>query len=281
MNKNQHIWYYATLGIIFLLLSAFYSYIQYWIPSLQVYKDIIRVAYTICTTLIILSALANTISFIFHEIKIYISGKHPVVKKFLPIIRFILLTILWVFGWFIILKELGVNINGILTWAGIWGAIFAIASKDVVANLLWSLSLIFSKAFWIGDTIRVQWLEWIVDEVTLNYTKVIWMDGKLIFIPNRSLLSEKIENLTRRKFIRYEWKIPFTRVSSALVIEKRLAIIREELEKSGYEDISLNITEITMNDIVYTIGGNTKEGSQEFFESFHRFIVKHIPQKSA
>ena len=107
------------------------------------------------------------------------------------------------------------------------------------------------------------------------------MDGKLIFIPNRSLLSEKIENLTRRKFIRYEWKIPFTRVSSALVIEKRLAIIREELEKSGYEDISLNITEITMNDIVYTKSGNTKEGNQEFFESFHRFIVKHIPQKSA
>ncbi len=246
----------------------------------QTYKDIIRIGYTVSTTLIILSALANTISFIFYEVKIHVSLKHPVVKKFIPIFRFILLAILWIIWVFIILKELQVNISGILAGAWLWWAIFALASKDIVANLLWSLSLVFSKVFAIWDSISVQWMEWVVEEVTLNYTKITSLNGKVVFIPNRTLLSEKIENLTRRKYTQYQWKIPFTRTSTSTLIEKKLGIIRDELKKNEWiHDITTTVSDITMNDIIYTISGNIETDNQEYYEMFHNFILHNIPRK--
>jgi small-conductance mechanosensitive channel len=73
---------------------------------------------------------------IFHEIKHAFSLEHLVIRKFLPTIRFITLLITWIIGGFIILEEIGVNTSGLLAGAGIGGVMFALASKDIIANLL-------------------------------------------------------------------------------------------------------------------------------------------------
>lgn len=66
-----------------------------------------------------------------------------------------------------------------------------------------------SRTFEIGETIRVKNLEGIVEEINLNYTKIMSDEGKVVFMPNRVLNTEQIENLSRRRFYVYVFKIPF------------------------------------------------------------------------
>lgn len=66
-----------------------------------------------------------------------------------------------------------------------------------------------SKTFEIGETIRVKNLEGIVEEINLNYTKIMSTEGKVVFMPNKVLNTEQLENLSRRRFYVYTFKIPF------------------------------------------------------------------------
>ena len=73
---------------------------------------------------------------------------------------------------------------------------FALASKEAVSNLFGSLSLIFSKNFKIGDSIKVKGYEGTVEEISLSYTRLVDKNGIVIFMPNKNIVSETIENLS-------------------------------------------------------------------------------------
>ena len=80
-------------------------------------------------------------------------------KKVFPLIHWAISIAVWIVAGFFILGALGINIAALVTGAGIGGVMFALASKEFIANLFGSLSLIFSKNFKIGDTIKVKGYE--------------------------------------------------------------------------------------------------------------------------
>lgn len=84
---------------------------------------------------------------------------NPLAKKIFPLIHWAISTAIWIISGFFILGILGVNINALITGAGLGGILFALASKDFISNLFGSLSLIFSHNFKIGDTIKVKGYE--------------------------------------------------------------------------------------------------------------------------
>lgn len=80
-------------------------------------------------------------------------------KKVFPLIHWAISIAVWIVAAFFVLGTLGINITALITGAGIGGVMFALASKEFIANLFGSLSLIFSKNFKIGDTIKVKGYE--------------------------------------------------------------------------------------------------------------------------
>jgi MscS family membrane protein len=94
------------------------------------------------------------------------------------------------------LSLIGVNISALIAGAGVGGIAAALASKDMLANLFGSLSLIFGKFFEISDRIRIKTFEGTVEEISLGYTRLTAADGHTIFVPNKFLTAEPIENLT-------------------------------------------------------------------------------------
>jgi small-conductance mechanosensitive channel len=83
-----------------------------------------------------------------------------------------------------------------------------------MTNLFGSLSILLSKTFDIGDEIRLAGpkgtiYEGIVEEITLNHTRIQSSTGEVVYIPNRSVYTEVVENLTRRRFYTYTYLIPF------------------------------------------------------------------------
>lgn len=78
--------------------------------------------------------------------------------------------------------------------------VFAIASKEIVSNLFGSLSLIFGHFFKIHDRIKIKGFEGTVEEITLSYTRLTDKNGHTVFMPNKYLTAEPIENLSETSF---------------------------------------------------------------------------------
>lgn len=77
---------------------------------------------------------------------------------------------------------------------------FALASKELASNLFGSLSLIFGHFFKIHDRIRIKGFEGTVEEITLSYTRITDKNGHTVFMPNKYLTAEPIENLSETSY---------------------------------------------------------------------------------
>lgn len=82
--------------------------------------------------------------------------KNPLAQKLLPIMKLVLRVAIWAVGLFIIISGFGYDITNLLAGTGFAGVGIALAGKEMIGNLLGSLSLVFGKYFAIGDTIRVK-----------------------------------------------------------------------------------------------------------------------------
>jgi small-conductance mechanosensitive channel len=116
---------------------------------------------------------------------------------------------------------------------------FALASKEFIANLFGSLSLIFSKNFKIGDTIRVKGYEGVVDEISLSYTRLIDKKGTVIFMPNKLIISETVENLSMApsKKLEFPCELP---ISDVKELKKALESIEKDIKKLGGDNLKIS-----------------------------------------
>ena len=158
---------------------------------------------------------------------------------------------------FFMLEALGINTRNILTGAGIGGAIFVLAYKDLFTNLLGSLSILLSKTFEIGDTIRVRtirlWIEGMVEEITLNHTKITNKTGEVVYVPNKVIYSESVENLSRRRFYSYELLVPFAKTTPSEEISHALRVIEGKINSFFPIDVEYTMSNTNATDYTYTI----------------------------
>ncbi len=134
-----------------------------------------------------------------------------------------------------------------------------------------------SKTFEIGETIRVKNLEGIVEEINLNYTKIMSDEGKVVFMPNRALNTEQIENLSRRRFYVYIFKIPFKKAcGDPDSVSDTLMLIEWKIME--YAPISVDITTEIPNatDFVYSIKVDMPEKNEDFSREMRNFLIPFI-----
>jgi small-conductance mechanosensitive channel len=221
--------------------------------------------------------IASITNFIFREIKYGFASDHLVIRKFLPTIRFATILIIWIIWGFTILESLQINTSWLLAWAGIWGAIFAIASRDIIANLLGSLTIIMSKMFEIGDTIRIKWYEGIVEEISLSYTKMTNQEGKVIYIPNKILATESLENLTRRRFYLYTYRIPFKKtIGDPVKARDMLHLIEGKICEYAPLKIEIKNEIPNASDFVYIFEVRMPEEDMDFDREIREYLIEYI-----
>jgi small-conductance mechanosensitive channel len=261
--------------------TILYRYIQntpLWSPSELNYIDTI---YEFAQVLIIIIIVVHVVSWLFREIEQSFLVDGAVIKRFLPLIKVITISMVWITGWFYILDSLHINTSSILTGAGIGWVLLAIASRDIITNLFGSLSILLSRTFEIGEIIRVQLkstlaYEWLVEEITLNYTKMTRLTGEVVFIPNRLIYTETLENISRRRFFDYTYRIPFRKQSNTDDIRTRMRIIEGKI--AHYDPIEvLYETEIpNAVDLVYKITIMLPEENESFDAEMRHFLMEHI-----
>lgn len=134
-----------------------------------------------------------------------------------------------------------------------------------------------SKTFEIGDTIRIKTLEGIVEEINMNYTKIMSNEGKVVYIPNRSLSIEQIENLTRRRFFVYTYRVPFKKtLGDPKEVKNILAIIEGKLSEYGPIEIKITTDIPNTNDFVYIFTVKVPEEDDGYDREIREFLIEFI-----
>jgi len=117
----------------------------------------------------------------------------------LQIIRRIVHAVIWVVAISIGLSqfpELRVFSAGLLASAGISGLIVGFAARSTLGNAVAGVTIAFAQPVRIGDEVELRGERGVVEDVTLLFTMIRLWDGKRMIVPNETLSTEVVKNLT-------------------------------------------------------------------------------------
>ena len=117
---------------------------------------------------------------------------------------------------------------------GIGGLAFALAAQDTIANLFGSIVVAIDQPFKLGETVKIGAHVGTVEDIGLRSTKLRLVDKSLIIIPNKTVSSEAIVNLSRFTGRRVEQVLALTYATKPAQLEALVQeigdLIRREAE---------------------------------------------------
>lgn len=105
----------------------------------------------------------------------------------------------------IVIRELNYDLTALFGAAGVVGIIIGVASQTSIGNIISGLFLVSEKSFELGDVIRIGDKTGTVYSIDLLSIKVKTYDNLLIRIPNQTVISTELINVTRFPIRRHEF----------------------------------------------------------------------------
>lgn len=94
---------------------------------------------------------------------------------------------------------LGANQEFLLGFSALIVTVIGFASSSVASNIFGGLYLIVTRPFIVGDLIKTQGTVGIVEEIGLNFTRIIKFDRTHVTIPNNNLINASLLNYNIKK----------------------------------------------------------------------------------
>jgi small-conductance mechanosensitive channel len=98
---------------------------------------------------------------------------------------------------FVVISEMNINLAALFGAAGVIGLVIGVASQTSIGNIVSGFFLVSEKSFEIGDIIRLGDKTGTVFSVDLLSVKIRTFDNLLIRVPNQTVISTELTNLTR------------------------------------------------------------------------------------
>ncbi len=169
------------------------------------------------------------------------------------------------------------ELGSILAGLGLGGLAFALAAKDVVANLFGSLTILLDRPFQIGDWVTVGNIDGSVESVGLRSTKIRTFYNSLITVPNSSITTQALDNMGARRYRRIKTMISVAYDTPPEKIEAFCEGIRQLIRdhpytRKDYYHCYLNQFEASSLDILLYCFVETPDWSTELRER-HRLLL--------
>lgn len=133
--------------------------------------------------------------------------RNPAVSGF--IIRMLqLLAVILCF--IIILSEIGINVNGLITGLGLGGLTFALAAQDTASNIFGGVVILSDKPFSVGEWIQTPDVDGVVEDISFRSTRIRTFDDALVVLPNSKLTNTAITNWTKMNKRRIRFHVGLT-----------------------------------------------------------------------
>jgi MscS family membrane protein len=124
-------------------------------------------------------------------------------------------------------QNIGINITAALASLSVGGLAVGLAAQDTLANLFGAIAVFADKPFRVGDQIKFPDAEGIVESVGLRSTRVRNPDGHLVVIPNKTVGSATVTNVSERPGIKTVMNLALARTLSAAKVKRALAVLEE------------------------------------------------------
>lgn len=110
----------------------------------------------------------------------------------------------------IALGNVGISVTPLIAAVGAIGLGAGLAIQGMLANYAAGFTIIITRPFVLGDTIRVQGVSGVVDKVMLPYTILIDEDNVHIQIPNKLIVGEILQNSAEQMLIELEIGVAYS-----------------------------------------------------------------------
>jgi small-conductance mechanosensitive channel len=107
----------------------------------------------------------------------------------------------------IVVREMNYDLTALFGAAGVVGIVIGVASQTSIGNIISGLFLVSEKSFELGDVIRVGDKTGTVYSIDLLSIKIKTFDNLLIRIPNQTVISSEVTNVTKFPIRRLDFKI--------------------------------------------------------------------------
>ncbi|MFA5330694.1 MAG: mechanosensitive ion channel family protein [Prolixibacteraceae bacterium] len=97
----------------------------------------------------------------------------------------------------IVIRELNYDLTALFGAAGVVGIVIGVASQTSIGNIISGLFLVGEKSFELGDVVRIGDKTGTVYSIDLLSIKIRTFDNLLIRIPNQTVISTELVNVTK------------------------------------------------------------------------------------
>ena len=221
---------YKLLKFIWLISGIYISLLFLGLPG--DFMAIISKIYKLTLIYSITRLVANLImpsAKIFDKMKFDSESKNKYTVNFA--IKF-LRVIIYIIGTFVFIAELGYDLSGLITGLGIGSVVIALAAQDLAKNLFGGVAILTDKTFVIGDTIQVNNVFGVVEDITFRTTRIRQADNTIITMPNSILSDSDIINWNKVKKRRYDCDLKLSLQTSQKQINDLIKKLSFELQKN-------------------------------------------------
>ena len=173
----------------------------------------------------------------------------------------------------IICSKLGIDITSLVAAFSIVGVAVSLSIQNTLSNVMAGFSLLFTKQFEVDDYIEAGGVSGTVMRIGMSSCKLKTYDGKDIYVPNSSIVSEKIINYTREPLRRVDITIGTSYDESVDKIKEALQkVIDDTPEIALDKEIFIGITNFGESSIDYTIRAWVK--TQDYWPAYLGMLEK-------
>jgi MscS family membrane protein len=147
--------------------------------------------------------------------------------QLIPLIRKALKITIGIICFLWVVQLLGFKISSLIAGLGIGGLAVALALQDPLANFFGSIFLFLDRPFGVGDWIKLDNVEGIVEDIGFRSTRIRTWPKSLVSIPNKSVAAASVENWTKMPKRRVRDIVGVTYETTADEMEQAVAAIRE------------------------------------------------------
>lgn len=139
-------------------------------------------------------------------------------------------------GFVTVAREWNYDISAFIASLSIGSLAVAFAAKDALANVFGSMIILLDKPFKVGDWVKANGVEGIVESVSFRSTCIRTFPQELVYIPNSLLSNTPITNYTLRERRRIDFTLGLTYDTTAIQLEQFVFKMKDYLENNAMID---------------------------------------------
>lgn len=124
----------------------------------------------------------------------------------------------------------GTDLTALVAGLGIVGLGVTLAAQDTLKDLIAAVTLHVNRPFVRGDKIRYAGFFGAIEDIGFRMTRLRTLDGHLVTVPNAKLVSDAVENVDARPYIRRRFQIDLPYDTPVERISRAVDLVRETIE---------------------------------------------------